>query len=136
MYEEQPSSSRPLKVALLVLFFVLLAVLVLVILTQKGLLGKKMGTVVQSPTTSQPKTGTTTPAAPSPEAAKQTENGGQSVLPVSSTPTVSMEDAQKQFKAIQDQVNAGTLSQEEAKKQIDALSAQIVPPALPPEAKK
>jgi|ERR1035437_1874422 hypothetical protein len=52
------------------------------------------------------------------------------------TPSVSMEDAQKQLQAIQAQVTAGTLSPEEANKQINALGAQVAPPPLPADAKK
>ncbi|MDO8565573.1 MAG: hypothetical protein Q7S04_00090 [Candidatus Moranbacteria bacterium] len=122
MYEEQPSSSRPLRVALLVLFFVLLAALVLVILTQKGLLGKKTGTTIQS------QTGTTTPTGNQRQA-----TSGEAVPAATSQPVFS-EEVQNQFKAIQDQVNAGTITPEEASKQLNSLN--IPPPPIPPEIQK
>ncbi len=50
-------------------------------------------------------------------------------------PSVTMAEAQKEFKAIQDQVNAGTLSPEEAAKQMNALGPKILPPPLPAGAK-
>lgn len=51
-------------------------------------------------------------------------------------PSISMDEAQKQIKAIQDQVNAGTLSSAEATKLINALGSKIAPPPLPAGAKK
>ena len=58
--------------------------------------------------------------------------------PTTATQTnlIPMTEAQKQFKAIQDQVNAGTLSTAEAKKQMDAIASKMAPPPIPPEIQK
>ena len=102
--------SRPLKVALSVLFVAALAVLVLVILTQNGFIGKKTETTVVPATTSQPqKTDPTVPASPS-----------------SPQPPIS-EDAPKIIKDLKAQLDAGTITPEEARKQLEASNAQTAP---------
>ena len=101
-------STQSLKIVLSVLFVVALAVLGFVILTA-GSTDKK------TPTT-------------------QSEPG--TVVASSTTPSVTMDEAQKQFQAIQAQVNAGTLSPEEATKQMQELGPKIAPPPLPAEVKK
>lgn len=111
-------SSRSLKVTLSVLFVVALAVLGFVILTG-GSTKKETATTQPSAATNQSQTGTA--------AATSTS---------STTPTITMSEAQKQFKAIQDQVNAGTLSQEEATKLMQELGPKIAPPPIPADAKK
>ncbi|MBU2028684.1 hypothetical protein KJ761_02215 [Patescibacteria group bacterium] len=108
---EQPS--QPTRAIWLALLVVALAMLVFFVLIQRD---KKTATPEQ-PITANP---------------SQTETTS---VP-STSPSVSMEEAQKQFQTIQDQVNAGTLSSEEAEKQMDALGAQIAPPDLPAEAEK
>ncbi|OGI19376.1 MAG: hypothetical protein A3J06_02430 [Candidatus Moranbacteria bacterium RIFCSPLOWO2_02_FULL_48_19] len=103
--------SRPLKVALLILFVALLAVLVLVILTQRGLLGKKIETIVVPTPTSQSQTETPqgSPASPS-----------SPQFPIS-------EDAPKIIKDLKAQLDAGTITPEEARKQLEASNAQTAP---------
>jgi peptidoglycan hydrolase CwlO-like protein len=88
--------------------WVYLLILVLVIFVAFGLFGKKS-------TNNQPSDNQNQPGA---------------------TATVSIDEAQKKLKAIQDQVSAGTLSPEEAAKLMKDLGPQIAPPPLPPEAKK
>lgn len=125
MFEE---FSRPLKVTLSVLFVALLAVLVLVVLTQRGLLGKKTSTIKAPTTTSQSPTELPTVV--------YRVSPGESAPSIFLAPPVSVEDVQKYIKALQDQVNAGTLSSEDAKKQIDILNAQVDSPQPSPEMQK
>ena len=120
-------SSRSLKIVLSIVLVILLAVLIFVFLAQRGNISKKTATVGVPSVVSQPQPEMTN--APVPEVVRQTEDSSISVQPVS--PYTSTEDAEKQFKAIQDQVNAGTLSLEDAKKQLEILNANIAPPALP-----
>jgi hypothetical protein len=119
-----------MKIALSVLFITLLVALVLIVLAQQGLLGKKALAPQPAATTSQSQTGAA--VAPSIDAQKQTGDGqatsDTATLPASSY--VSEEEAQKQAKAIADQVNAGTLSPEDATEQMNAIDD--APPALPP----
>lgn len=103
------NSSQSLKVALSVLFIVALAAL--------GFFVLKGGPTGEEIATTPP--GSENTVAPS----------------TATTQSITMEEAQKQFKAIQDQVQAGTLSPEEAKKQMDAIGPKILPPPLPAEAK-
>lgn len=120
MFEE---TSRPMKVALSVLLVALLAVLVLVILTQRGVIGKKT-TPVAPVTTSQPQATTKTPPT---GAQNQTGNSDQAVSPATS-PSISIEEATKQASAIQEQVKAGTISPEEEAKQLNAIGAKFPMP--------
>lgn len=101
-------SSKSLKIALLVFFVVALAVLGFVVLNS-GSNNQEIATIPPGPGTA---------------------------VTSSSTPSITMEEAQKQFKAIQDQVTAGTLSPAEAAKQMQALGPKIVPPPLPAGVKK
>lgn len=111
-------SSQSSKVVLLAVVVAIFAVIIFVILTQSGLLDKKTSTNQTQPSATKDQSQAETAATPS------------------STPSIPIEEAQKQFQAIQDQANAGTLSSEEAQKQMDALGAQIAPPPLPADAQK
>lgn len=121
MMEQSPQSSK-LLLPVAAVAIIAVIIFVILILTQSGLLGKKTSTnQTQAPATKdQPQAETVTAPADS------------------STPavTISMEEAQKQLRAIQDQVNAGTLSPEESKKQMEDLGTRVAPPELPAEAKK
>ncbi|MDP1690340.1 MAG: hypothetical protein Q8L52_04055 [bacterium] len=108
-------SSQSLKVSLSVAGIVALVVLGYIALTNGG----SIGTTTSTTSTTQPSATT-----------------GQSQTGTAATSYITVAEAQKQLKAIQDQVNAGTLSPEEATKQMNALSRRIAPPPLPSEIKK
>jgi len=122
-------SSRLLKIVLGILFVMLLAGLAFLYLSQKAT-QKKASTVVAPPTT--------TPVTPMPVSDKAgsqiptTETGNGTA----STKVLSIEEASKQLKTIQDQVNAGTLTAAEGQKQMTTVGSKIAPPVLPADAKK
>ena len=121
MFEQ---SSRQLKITLLVLFIIALFGVVFVILSQRGVISGE---------TLIPGTATTPSAYPT---APGTGVSSSPAVPSTLPPTLSMEEAQQQINAIQEQVNAGTLSLDDAKRQMNMISARVAPPALPADAKK